>query len=105
MNTTAPNIAAADRHRQRALDALANLTTSDLFAIADALDMAAKADARDIAAADARAAQQGRSRHSDGSYMGQHRSTTEKRDRAPHMAAARRAITTAISCTYMADRD
>lgn len=103
MNTTSDDRAAA--HRQRALDALASLSTTDLLAIADALDIAMKADARDIAAADARAEKAGRRRWSDGSYCGQHHSTTVKRDRAPHMAAARKVMTTAISATFLSERD
>lgn len=97
--------AAAERHRQRALDALASLTTSDLLAIADALDMAIKSDARDVAAANARAEKAGRRRWSDGSYSGEHGSTRIKRDRAKHMARAREVMTTAISGTFLAERD
>jgi len=103
VNTTADNTISA--HRQRALDALASLTTDDLLAVADALDMTMKADARAIAAADARAEKAGRRRWYDGSYSGEHSSTTDKRDRAPHLARARQVISTAIAGTYMATRD
>jgi hypothetical protein len=103
MDTTTDARAAA--HRQRALDALATLTTSDLLAIADALDIAAKADARDVAAAETRAVKAGRRRWSDGSYSGEHASTRIKRDRASHMARAREVMTTAISGTFLAERD
>lgn len=99
MNIT--DAAAADRHRQRALDALATLTTSELLAIADALDIAMKSDARDVAAAEARAEKAGRRRWADGSYAGEHGSTRIKRDRAKHMARAREVMTTAVSGTFM----
>lgn len=105
MNTTDTDTTAADRARQRALDALATLDTSDLLVIADALDMAMKADARAIAAADARAEKAGRRRWSDGSYSGEHGSTGTKRARAPHMARARQVMTTAISGTFMWERE
>jgi hypothetical protein len=104
MNSTATDTAAADRHRQRALDALATLSTCDLLAVADALDMAIKSDARDVAAAADRAEKAGRRRWSDGSYSGEHASTRIKRDRAPHMARAREVMTTAISGTFLAER-
>lgn len=105
MTTTANNIATREQQaRDRAIAALATLTTSDLLAIADALDMTIAADARAIAAADARAEAAGRRRWSDGRYSGQHRATDAKRDRAPHLRAAREVMTTAISATFMAEK-
>jgi hypothetical protein len=105
MNTTDTTDARAAANRQRALDALASLSTTDLLAIADALDIAMKADARDVAAAEDRAEKAGRRRWSDGSYSGEHDSTRIKRDRAPHMARARQVMTTAISGTFLSERD
>lgn len=104
MNHIPAGTTIADLHRQRALNALASLTTSDLLAVADALDIAIKSDARDVAAAEARAEKAGRRRWSDGSYSGEHASTRIKRDRAQHMARAREVMTTAISGTFLSER-
>lgn len=105
-NTTIPadnTITREARERQRALDALASLDLAELLAIGDALDMAIKNDAAAVATANSRAEKAGRRRHSDGSYSGEHSSTTDRRDRMPHMQHAREIMTTAIVATHVAD--
>lgn len=102
-DTDTDTITREARERQRALDALASLDLADLLAIGDALDMAIKNDAAAVAAANSRAEKAGRRRYSDGSYTGEHSSTTDRRDRMPHMQHAREVMTTAIVATHVAD--